>query len=263
MSDKKAKLLIIVGALVLMLSGFGLYKLFDYQGYGQKSENKLVNYNVKDYVEVNPVVYNNYNDVYSSIDVTKVTIKGLDKDLTLPFENSQKELIGYIDKYYSDIKKYNDYSSNNIAITSVETKINSTILSILYRLDFNFERVGEKNYFITSNIDLKTNKLLTNDDLLTKYNYTRKYIAEKLFNDEILIGNSEVVVDKETNISLAKNDIERRKNAYIDGIVANFDNIIKLYIENGSLTLIYNTKDLKGLFYEGNFDTQIKLKYLK
>ena len=39
---------------------------------------------------------------------------------------------------------------------------------------------------LTLNIDLKTNKILTTEDLLLKYSYTKEYIAEKLFNNDTL-----------------------------------------------------------------------------
>lgn len=98
---------------------------------------------------------------------------------------------------------------------------------------------------------------------MSKYSYSKEYIADKLFNDEILIGNNEVIIDKTTKISLTKSDIEKKKNEYVQRITQEFDNIIKVYIENNSLVLVYNKKDLNDLFFDNNYNSQLKLKYLK
>lgn len=262
MSGKTAKMLVLFSAFFLILLGMGLYKLFDYQGYGEKKINKFVDYNVKDYIEPTPIIFNNYGDVYSSINVSKITFKNLDGSLTKTFENDENELINYINKYYDEIKKEDNYDSNSTANTLIKTQINSTILSVFYEMDFEFQGIS-RNYVITLNIDLNTNKSLTVDDLLSKYSYSKEYIADKLFNDEILIGNNEVIIDKTTKISLTKSDIEKKKNEYVQRITQEFDNIIKVYIENNSLVLVYNKKDLNDLFFDNNYNSQLKLKYLK
>ena len=43
MSEKTAKMLVIVSAIFLLLVGFGLYKLFDYQGVGKDNSSKRIN----------------------------------------------------------------------------------------------------------------------------------------------------------------------------------------------------------------------------
>lgn len=262
MSGKTAKVLVIFSAFFLILLGISLYKLFDYQGYGDKKESNYINYNIKDYIETNPIVLSNYADVFTSINVSKVSFKNLDNSLTDTFIKEEDELVGYISKYYDEIKKYNNYTDKNTVATFIKTGINSTTLSVFYQITFNFDN-GIKNYVATLNIDLKTNKVLTVEDLLLKYNYDKSYIAEKIFNDDILIGNNEVVIDKNTNISLTKSDIERKKNEYINRIVDDFDNIIKVYIDNGSLVLTYNKKELNDLFFETNYNSELKTKYLK
>jgi len=210
MSGKAAKALVIFSALFLILLGVGLYKLFEYQGYDKKETNKFINYNVKDYIETTPIIFSNYSDVYSSINVSKITFKNLDSDLTKTFENEEAELIDYINKYYDELKKEEDYTSNNTVTTLIKTQVNSTVLSVFYEMDFNIQNIN-RSYVLTLNIDLKTNKILTTEDLLLKYSYTKEYIAEKLFNDDIMINANEIVVDKNTNISLTKNDIEKKK----------------------------------------------------
>lgn len=261
MNGKTAKVLVILSAFFLITVGILLYKLFEYQGYGENNENTYINYNVKDYIETTPVIFKNYSDVYSSINVSKISFKNLDNDLVNEFVNNEEELIEYINKYYNQIKEKENYTSNNTVTTLIKTQVNSTTLSVFYEINFEFE-TENRIYVITTNIDLMTNKSLTIDDILSKYSYSKSYIAEKIFNDDVLISNNEVVIDKNTNISLIKSDIERKKNEYIERIVDDFDNIIKVYIENGVLVLTYNKKQLNNLFFENNYSSELKVKYL-
>ena len=262
MSGKTAKTLVIFSAFFLILLGLGLYKLFDYQGYGEKKINKFVTYNVKDYIETTPIIFEDYSDIYSNINVSKITFKNLDNDLTKSFEKEENELIDYINKYYNELKKEEDYTSDNTVNTLIKTQVNSTVLSVFYEINFRLQNI-DRSYVITLNIDLKTNKVLTTEDLLSKYNYSKEYIAEKIFNDDVLIGINDAVIDKNTNISLTRSDIEKKKNEYVQRITDDFNNIIKVYIENNSLVLVYNKKDLNDLFFENAYSNELKIKYLK
>lgn len=266
MSDKKVRCLVVVASVILLLLGAILYITFDKLGLGKKTNN-YINYNVNDYIEVSPVVFNNYTDVYTSISVSRIDIKNVDKNITKGFTDKEEEIIGYITGYYNDIKEIDGYIPVNNVSSTIKTQINGAILSIFYRLDFNLdENIFEdniKSYTIATNIDLGTNKVLTYDDLFSKYNYTRDYIAEKLFNEDVLIGKGEVVIDKSTNISLTKSDIERKKDEYVNRIISEFDNIIDMYIESDSLVLVYDVKELKSIFFENKFDTDVKFRYLK
>lgn len=47
MSEKTAKALVVVSAIFLLLVGFGLYKLFEYQGINKDTTSrKIVNYEI-------------------------------------------------------------------------------------------------------------------------------------------------------------------------------------------------------------------------
>lgn len=267
MNDRKVRGLVIITAFVLLFAGISLYILFDKQGIGKDKNNHYVNYNVNDYIEVSPVVFNNYNNVYSNINVSKIDIKNIDQNITKEFITREEELIGYISGYYREITANSSYVPVNTVSSSIKTQINGAVLSLFYKVDFNLDSNifddNIKSYVITTNIDLGTNKILTKDDLLSKYNYTRSYIADKLFNDDVLIEKNQIVIDKNTNMSLTRNDIERKKDEYVKRIISEFDNIIDMYIENGSLVLVYDTKELKGIFFDNEFDTDIKFRYLK
>ncbi len=268
MSEKSGKLLIFGAAIFMIAAASILYYVFDKQGYGKDKVNRYVSYNASDYVEVVPVNFGNYSDVYSSIDVSKIKFKNLDSNIVNAFLTSEEELIDYVSGYYSETKSTSNYRPVSTASSSYKALVTGAVLSVLYRIDFTLDENifpdQNRTYLLAINIDLGTNRLLTTDDLLTKYNYSKKYIAEKLYEEDILISNGQIVIDKNTNISLTKNDIARKKNEYIERIISDFDNIITMYIENNSLVLSYDKKELNGLFFEDDdFVTDIKIRYLK
>lgn len=267
MTDRKAKGLVVMTAIILLLFGFVLYFVFDKQGMNKHGGSNYVNYDVNDYIEVTPVIFSEYSDVYSNINVSKITLKNIDDKLYSDFIENEEILIEYITGYYNEIKSSDVYESVNIVNSTIKAQVNDTVLSILYRMDFNLDKThfndNVKSYVISYNIDLGTNKVINNSDLLSKYNYSKNYIANKLFNEDILINKGQVVIDKNSNISLTKNDIERKKDEYLERIIDEFDNIIVMYIDNKTLVLVYDSRNLKNMFFDNKFDTNIKYKYLQ
>lgn len=269
MSEKTAKVLVVVSAIFLLLVGFGLYKLFEYQGINKDTTSrKIVNYDIKDYVETVPVVFNGYSNVYSKINVSRVTLKDLDNNVIKSFMDEEDKLIEYITTYYNEINnEVENYIPSNEVSTSIKMQINGAILSIYYELDFNLDKNiysnNIKKYVITTNIDLATGRILSNNDLLKKYNYTRKYIVEKIFDEDLIIGNGQIVIDKNTNISLTKEDIERNKEEYINELITEFDNFINMYIDNKTLVIVYNKSELRNMFFDNEFDSELIVRYLK
>ena len=269
MSEKTAKVLVVVSAIFLLLVGFGLYKLFEYQGINKDTTSrKIVNYDIKDYVETVPVVFNGYSNVYSKINVSRVTLKDLDNDVIKNFMDEEEKLIEYITTYYNEINnEVENYIPSNEVTSSIKMQINGAILSIYYELDFNLDKNiysnNIKKYVITTNVDLATGRILSNNDLLKKYNYTRKYIVEKIFDEDLIIGNGQIVIDKNTNISLTKEDIERNKEEYINELITEFDNFINMYIDNKTLVIVYNKSELRNMFFDNEFDSELIVRYLK
>lgn len=269
MSEKTAKVLVVVSAIFLLLVGFGLYKLFEYQGINKDTTSrKIVNYDIKDYVETVPVVFNGYSNVYSKINVSRVTLKDLDNDVIKNFMDEEDKLIEYITTYYNEISnEVENYIPSNEVSSSIKMQINGAILSIYYELDFNLDKNiysnNIKKYVITTNVDLATGRILSNNDLLKKYNYTRKYIVEKIFDEDLIIGNGQIVIDKNTNISLTKEDIERNKEEYINELITEFDNFINMYIDNKTLVIVYNKSELRNMFFDNDFDSELIVRYLK
>lgn len=269
MSNKQCKALVLSLAFFLILSGGMLYYIFENQGYNRENTKKIYSYNLKDYVETSPVIYNSYNDIFSSINVSYINIVNVPDDVKKVFIEREDEIISYIESYYNEIKEKNDdnYIPINTVTSTVKSQINSTVLSIFYELDFGLDSAyfseTTKKYLISFNLDLRTNKIMTNDDLLGKYDYNKDYLASKIFEEDVLVSNNEIVIDKDTNISLTGKEVDKRKNKYINRIKEEFDNIIKVYIENNSLTLAYNKKELNELFFDTDYNDEIIFRYLK
>ena len=267
MSEKIVRNLVVMTAFFLLILGVVLFYIFDKHDLGNNSSNKYVYYNVSDYIEISPVTYDDYSEVYSSVNVSKIVFKNISSEITDVFFRQQNEIIGYVIDYYNQIINIDNYSPTNSVYSDIKTQINGAVLSVFYRLNFqldeNIFKDSLKSYVITLNIDLGTNKVLTNDELLSKYSYSKSYIADKLFNDNILISKNQVVIDKNTNISLTRDDIKRKKEVYVNRIVSEFNDIVKIYIEENSLVLVYNTKDLKNIFFDNEYNTDIKIRYLK
>lgn len=267
MSDKKAKILVIVSAILLVIAGVVLYKLFEIQGYSKNKNSGYVNYNIDDYIELIPVAFNDYSDFYENVNVSRVNIKNLDYEILENFNEKQDEIIDYINRYYKEVNIFDGYVPVSTVSSIVKSQINETVLSVFYEMKFeldeNIFNENIKDYMVTLNVDIRTKKLLTIEDLLLKYNYSKEYISKKLFEEDVLLSDGEIVVDKNTNISLTKNDVERKKDEYINRIVGEFNNIIKVYIENKSLVLVYDKKELNEMFFDNIFDTDIKIRYLK
>lgn len=267
MNDRKTRVLVTITAFVFLLAGAILFYVFELQGMGKNKTSSYIDYNVNDYVEISPVIFNSYGDVYSNINVSRVDIKKLDNSLFSEFIKKEEQIIQYITDYYEEIHSNDEHTSMSVVSSTIKTQIYGAVLSIFYRLDFNLdESVFENNiksYFISTSIDLATNKVLTNDDLLSKYNYTRDYISDKLFNEEVLTLKGQIVIDKETHLSLTQADVERKKDEYVKEIIFEFDNIIEMYIDNGTLVLVYDSKELKNIFFDNKFDSKINFKYLK
>lgn len=244
-----------------------MYIVFDKNGFEKTKSNNYVNYDVNDYVEISPVVFSEYSNVYMDVNVSRINIKNIEEEKVKDFVEREEEIIEYITGYYKEIDAESDYEPINTVYSINRTQINGAILSIFYEVDFNLDENifddNVKSYIVTLNVDLGTNKVLSKEDLLSKFNYSKDYIADKLFNEEVLIDKGQIVIDSDTNISLTQSDIERKKDFYVNRIISEFDNIIDMYIESNSLVLVYDSKELKNIFFDNKFDTNIKFRYLK
>ena len=268
MSKKKADLIIFGTMILLILVGVVLYIDFDRRGLSKSNKNNTISYNVKDYVESYPVMQDEYLDVFSSVNVSYVNLINLDSSICSSFFSLENELNNYIDMYYDEIKSQvgSDYIPVNTVSSTIKTSISNAVLSIYYELDFGLDGTyfneTVKKYFITFNVDLGTNKVIDSDDLFIKYDYKKEDIAEKIYEYEIRIPKDDILIDKESNLSFTGEEIEKKKEKYVQRISLEFDNIIRVYIENNSLVVVYNNGELKELFFDYDYTDELVFRYL-
>ena len=162
MTDKTSKLMVVFASIFLICVGLTLYYIFDKQGYQNSGKSNYVKYNVNDYVEIENLSFDNYNDVYSNIDVSKVKLNNLDEEVIKTFLHNEDNIIGYVTGYYNEIKQKESYTSSNKAESSIKKQINGTVLSILYRIDFDLDPIyfedNNRSYITVLNVDLATKK---------------------------------------------------------------------------------------------------------
>ena len=114
---------------------------------------------------------------------------------------------------------------------SVTKGIYKDILSIkisyvLYGELSNYEDV------ITINIDLKNNKVLSNDDMIDMVKGSYKDIATDIFNEYIKINNNREVVDAITEEKLSSSEFNNNSEKYIIRIREKLPEVMYIYIEN-------------------------------
>ena len=120
-------------------------------------------------------------------------------------------------------------------------------------------KVDENNGLNNEEIEVRRKKYGYNEFTIKE----DKFIVEKIFDEDLIIGNGQIVIDKNTNISLTKEDIERNKEEYINELITEFDNFINMYIDNKTLVIVYNKSELRNMFFDNDFDSELIVRYLK
>ena len=212
--------------LVISMSTYWMYAYKD--KYGKNYfDNKIISYKVSDYVDTD----GNY-----------VYLKNIDKEIINTFINKQKEVL-----------------KNNVIDMSVTKGIYKDILSIkisyvLYGELSNYEDV------ITINIDLKNNKVLSNDDMIDMVNGSYKDIATDIFNEYIKINNNREVVDAITEEKLSSSVFNNNSEKYIIRIREKLPEVMNIYIENNEVYYLVRKYEINKVCYYTN--TDINMGYI-
>jgi hypothetical protein len=190
-------------------------------------DNKIISYKVSDYVDTD----GNY-----------VYLKNIDKEIINTFINEQKEVL-----------------KNNVIDMSVTKGIYKDILSIkisyvLYGELSNYEDV------ITINIDLKNNKVLSNDDMIDMVKGGYKDIATDIFNEYIKINNNREVVDAITEEKLSSSEFNNNSEKYIIRIREKLPDVMNIYIENNEVYYLVRKYEINKVCYYTN--TDINMGYI-
>lgn len=212
--------------LVISMSTYWMYA-YKYK-YGKNYfDNKIISYKVSDYVDTD----GNY-----------VYLKNIDKEIINTFINEQKEVL-----------------KNNVIDMSVTKGIYKDILSIkisyvLYGELSNYEDV------ITINIDLKNNKVLSNDDMIDMVKGSYKDIATDIFNEYIKINNNREVVDAITEEKLSSSVFNNNSEKYIIRIREKLPEVMNIYIENNEVYYLVRKYEINKVCYYTN--TDINMGYI-
>ena len=206
--DNKRFILVFTMMFCLVIS-MSTYWMYAYKHkYGKNYfDNKIISYKVSDYVDTD----GNY-----------VYLKNIDKEIINTFINRQKEVL-----------------KNNVIDMSVTKGIYKDILSIkisyvLYGELSNYEDV------ITINIDLKNNKVLSNDDMIDMVKGSYKDIATDIFNEYIKINNN--------------------SEKYIIRIREKLPEVMNIYIENNEVYYLVRKYEINKVCYYTN--TDINMRYI-
>ena len=53
------------------------------------------------------------------------------------------------------------------------------------------------------------------------------------------------------------------KKEYINELITEIDNFINMYIDNKTLVIVYNKSELRNMFFDNDFDSELIVRYLK
>lgn len=225
--DYSYKRLILVSTMmVCIIIAMITYWMFAYEHkHGYSINERIVSIKVSDYASVN-------GDI--------VVLKNIDEKIISDFTKQQNSII----------------RNNNIIDINISNNIYKNILSI----KINYIIAGKNSNYeetITLNVDLKKNKIISNDEILNMIDITYKDIAEEIFDEYIKISNDKIINVKD-NINeevMTSEKFNNNSEKYIIRIREKLPDIMKLYIEDGKVYYIVRMDDIKKLCYYTDNDT--------
>ena len=113
---------------------------------------------------------------------------------------------------------------------------------------------------ITINIDLKNNKVLSNDDMIDMVKGSYKDIATDIFNEYIKINNNREVVDAITEEKLSSSVFNNNSEKYIIRIREKLPEVMNIYIENNEVYYLVRKYEINKVCYYTN--TDINMGYI-
>lgn len=239
----------ILGVLVIILSiiilGLILFILFDRNS--NKNETKpeikesveekvIKDYNADDYIELEDVVFN------SKVSTKKVKLKNLDEGITKQFYEDQQKVIDNI--HVSDSESFN-------AQYNLKYFINKNILSILYKINESNEMGTCTNMMAVTNIDLKNNKVISEEELLQLAGTSYESIVEKYYEKDLETWNK---INKNAGHEISYyevtyDDFTKNKQKYISVGLKKIPDVIYTYIEDNKIKYDYYTISVDSLFH--------------
>ena len=245
---------IMIGLLVFFILLFVFVVIFVI---ANKKDNTVVevpnsNLDVTNYVLMEEVDTTKYMDLYSSVNLKKISFKNLTNESTSEFSNKQDEIIKSLEDSISVnkefVNEYNKehnvtgYKSTSKLESIILTNINNNILSVLYLIEDEVDYKKVNNYIANLFVDTVSKKLLSSEEVLSKYGLSKEGISRRVF-DLVTLGKDN------------KDELTKEADSYSSKIIDNFDKYIYLYFNSDGIYLKYNKSDISNYLFNSSLDS--------
>lgn len=245
---------IMIGLLVFFILLFVFVVIFVI---ANKKDNTVVevpnsNLDVTNYVLMEEVDTTKYMDLYSSVNLKKISFKNLTNESTSEFSNKQDEIIKSLEDSISVnkefVNEYNKehnvtgYKSTSKLESIILTNINNNILSVLYLIEDEVDYKKVNNYIANLFVDTVSKNLLSSEEVLSKYGLSKEGISRRVF-DLVTLGKDN------------KDELTKEADSYSSKIMDNFDKYIYLYFNSDGIYLKYNKSDISNYLFNSSLDS--------
>lgn len=245
---------IMIGLLVIFILLFVFVVIFVI---ANKKDNTVVevpnnNLDVTNYVLMEEVDTTKYMDLYSSVNLKKISFKNLTNESTKEFTDKQDEIIKSLEDSISVnkefVNEYNKehnvtgYKSTSKLESIILTNINNNILSVLYLIEDEVDYKKVNNYIANLFVDTVSKNLLSSEEVLSKYGLSKEGISRRVFD---------LVIEGKDN----KDELTKEADSYSSKIMDNFDKYIYLYFNSDGIYLKYNKSDISNYLFNSSLDS--------
>ena len=245
---------IMIGLLVIFILLFVFVVIFVI---ANKKDNTVVevpnnNLDATNYVLMEEVDTTKYMDLYSSVNLKKISFKNLTNESTKEFTDKQDEIIKSLEDSISVnkefVNEYNKehnvtgYKSTSKLESIILTNINNNILSVLYLIEDEVDYKKVNNYIANLFVDTVSKKLLSSEEVLSKYGLSKEGISRRVFD---------LVIEGKDN----KDELTKEADSYSSKIMDNFDKYIYLYFNSDGIYLKYNKSDISNYLFNSSLDS--------
>lgn len=245
---------IMIGLLVIFILLFVFVVIFVI---ANKKDNTVVevpnnNLDATNYVLMEEVDTTKYMDLYSSVNLKKISFKNLTNESTKEFTDKQDEIIKSLEDSISVnkefVNEYNKehnvtgYKSTSKLESIILTNINNNILSVLYLIEDEVDYKKVNNYIANLFVDTVSKNLLSSEEVLSKYGLSKEGISRRVFD---------LVIEGKDN----KDELTKEADSYSSNIMDNFDKYIYLYFNSDGIYLKYNKSDISNYLFNSSLDS--------
>lgn len=245
---------IMIGLLVIFILLFVFVVIFVI---ANKKDNTVVevpnnNLDATNYVLMEEVDITKYMDLYSSVNLKKISFKNLTNESTKEFTDKQDEIIKSLEDSISVnkefVNEYNKehnvtgYKSTSKLESIMLTNINNNILSVLYLIEDEVDYKKVNNYIANLFVDTVSKNLLSSEEVLSKYGLSKEGISRRVFD---------LVIEGKDN----KDELTKEADSYSSKIIDNFDKYIYLYFNSDGIYLKYNKSDISNYLFNSSLDS--------